>query len=114
MHYTYDLNTHGCLIIHATDADRAMLADRLAHPEGGESEDGMLCRLEDDVLQSLTDGLTELERIWPEEIAALTSAPIVGFRGEGEEVTAAWAYMDYQVRSFVSDLIERGKAVFIS
>jgi hypothetical protein len=52
--------------------------------------------------------------IRPEEIDALTSAPILGFRDENENVVRVWGFMDYAVRSFLQDLVETGKAVFTS
>ena len=131
MQFTYDLNTNGCLIIRADDTEREMLKE-LANDQGeftGDAEyqalDGLICN-------------SELAWIRPEEIGALTSAPILGLRGEARPITpdinpdyvhvvghwdnktwyepveAAWGFMDYQVRSFVQDLIDTGKAVFIS
>jgi hypothetical protein len=35
-------------------------------------------------------------------------------RDEEGKPTAAWGFMDYQVRSFLDDLVETGKAIFIS
>jgi hypothetical protein len=105
--YTYDLNTNGCLIITADSIEREHLKE-LANEQGE-----FTCTAEYDALESLVCN-SELNWIQPEEISALTSAPILGLRDEQGEPIAAWAFMDYQVRSFVSDLIETGKAVFIS
>jgi hypothetical protein len=38
----------------------------------------------------------------------------LGIRGDQDEVLARWAFMDYQVRSFLDDLVEHGRAVFVS
>ena len=57
---------------------------------------------------------SELDWVAPEDIGALTSAPILGIRNPAGEVDAAWGFMDYAVRSFVDDLINTGKAIFVS
>jgi len=59
---------------------------------------------------------SELWWIMPEEAGVLTDAPILGFRSneEGAMVTECWAYMQYEVRSFLDDLIADGKAVFVN
>lgn len=131
MQFTYDLNTNGCLIIRASETEREALK-ALASESGEFTADA-----EYQALESLTCN-SELEWIRPEEIGALTSAPILGIRGNTRElpadvdarlvhfaghwdgkdwyepVEAAWGFMDYQVRSFITDLIETGKAVFVS
>lgn len=131
MTFTYDLNTNGCLIIRADDTEREMLKE-LANSQGEFTGDAEWQALESIICNS------ELDWISPEEIGALTDAPILGIREEARELTpdinpgyvhvvghwdgktwyepvsAAWGFMDYQVRSFVSDLIDTGKAVFVS
>ena len=106
MKYTYDLNTHGCLIITATVAERATVKE-IMH------EHGVTYSAETLALERLIAN-SELDWIGPEEIGALTDAPILGLRDKDGEPTNAWAYMDYQVRSFLEDLVEHGKAVFLS
>lgn len=131
MRYTYDLNTNGCLILYAANEDRHAIAE-LIRAEGTTS------RAEYEALESLICN-SELEWIRPEEIGALTDAPILGIRGDARKVpkrckypehlhitsgdgkhtyyqpvTAAWGFMDYQVRSFLTDLRDKGKAVFVS
>lgn len=108
MTFTYDLNTNGCLILRADLQDQEAIR-QLADSESGEYG----CNAELDALESLIAN-SELDWIAPEEIGALTSAPILGLRNEDGEPIAAWGFMDYQVRSFLSDLVETGKAVFIS
>lgn len=74
---------------------------------------------EADVLESLiANGWQYIE---PGDVGALTSAPMisedVGFDEDDEPLIQAgghvYAYMDYQVRSFVEDLIDDGYATFI-
>lgn len=58
--------------------------------------------------------------IHPEEIAALTDAPIIGYDVErsdqGELLPSAgmkvWWYPEYQVRDPLDDLVEKGELVF--
>lgn len=130
MRYTYDLNTNGCLILYADNQDRHAIAELL-------KSEGPTSRAEHDALESLICN-SDLDWIAPEEIGALTDAPILGFRGDETEVpagadtrfmrvtssdgektyyqpvTAAWGFMDYQIRSFLVDLRDKGKAVFTS
>lgn len=109
MTYTYDLNTGGVLIIRADDAEReALRAMRDEHPEWNCYE------LEANALKSLICN-SELQWITPDRIGALTDAPILGIlKPDSDEVEAAWGFMDYAVRSFVDDLIDKGEAVFTS
>ena len=114
MKTTYDENT---LTITATRDERRELKRRIKAiaKQQGWSIDGATCQEEYNVLDEITfDG--ELETIRPEDIGALTSAPILGVRnGPGDnKVSHAWAFKEYAVRSFVEDLIETGKAVFRS
>lgn len=105
MEFTYDLNQNGCLIITAADEDRNALRELPTdRPE---------VYREYDALEHLLAN-SDLSWIRPEEIGALTSAPIIGFRDGNSKPTAAWGFMDYALRSFVDDLIETGKAVFVS
>ena len=108
MTYTYDLNTNGKLIIRASEQEREALKD-LAN-ESGEFNS----HAEYEALESLVCN-SELYWIDPSETGDLTDAPMLGLRGEDyDEVIARCAFMDYEVRSFVSDLIETGRAVFVS
>lgn len=54
---------------------------------------------------------TEWDWIDPEEIGALTDAPILGLRNENDNVIEAYGYMDYQVNSLMQALAW-GKAIF--
>lgn len=53
---------------------------------------------------------SEWEWITPEEIGALTDAPILGIRDENEEVIEAYGYMNYAIRSILQDFDDYGKA----
>jgi|SRR5215831_4327488 len=123
------------LTICATAAERELLKE-IRGPVGEYGETNRpYSQIEVDALEPLLCN-SELEWIRPEEIGALTSAPILGLRGdpipasEGadtrflhvayrdngvtwyEPVTQAWGFMDYALRSFVDDLIDTGEAVF--
>ena len=52
---------------------------------------------------------SEFEWIAPEDISALTSAPIFGVRGENNEVVEAYGYMDYAVLSMLEELDTHGE-----
>lgn len=135
MTYTYDLNTNGCLILKADAKEREWLKE-LRGPIGECGETTRpYTQIEIDALEPFLPNW-ELDWIRPEEIGALTDAPILGIRqgymavdapenpgnlpapnrtrDEADRVTAAWGFMDYALRSFVDDLIETGKAVFTS
>ena len=69
-------------------------------------------RAEIDVLDRLIAN-SELDWVSPSETGDLTDAPMLGIRGEDGMVIERWAYMAYEVKSFLDDLID-GEAVFIS
>lgn len=76
------------------------------------SEDGQ--NPETDVLQELVAN-SDLDWIWPKECGDLTDAPILGYRDqEGRATGERWGFMDYQVRLFTDDLLEKGVAVFVA
>lgn len=60
-------------------------------------------------------GNTELDFIDPSETGDLTSAPMIGVRGESAEgygnVIARWAYMDYQITDPIEELASSGEIV---
>jgi hypothetical protein len=107
MKLTYDLNTNGCLIITADSKDKEYILECLENSNEGSRAS------EFEVMEHALCN-SELDWVSAEEIGALTDAPILGLRDEQGEVTAAWAFMDYQVRSFLQDLLTDGEAVFIS
>ena len=53
---------------------------------------------------------TEWEWINPEEIGALTDAPILGIKDENENVIEAYGFMDYAVKSLMVELFVVDKA----
>ena len=95
------------LIITANREERAQLLADFSSPDAQAGADLH------DVLEPLVSN-SDLEWIDPSETGDLTSAPMLGIRDRYNIVEARFAYMDYQVRSPVQDLIERGQAVFVS
>ena len=85
------------------DAHKMLLAQMDA--DGIIDTDAAMYELFDYILPN-----TEWEWIRPEEIGALTSAPILGTKDENEEVVEAYGFMDYAVRSLLGDLFEYGEA----
>jgi hypothetical protein len=119
---TYYINERGDLVIIALPKDREAIRGML---EDGEDA----CQHETDCLESLIAN-SELEWI-PEGVTGdLTSAPMLGILGAEQEsetgphgaipsssdrfqpILKRWAYMNYAVRSFVTDLLENGLCVF--
>jgi hypothetical protein len=56
---------------------------------------------------------SEFEWVAPEDIGALTRAPILGVRGEDDEIIEAYGYMDYQVLSMLEELNTHGEIFLI-
>lgn len=54
---------------------------------------------------------SEYEWIAPEEIGALTDAPIIGTRDQDGKPVSAWGFMNYQIESLQRALLERGEAI---
>lgn len=113
MEYTH---TDNRLVITVDQQEREWLRE-LVGPVGEYGETNRpYCDIEHDALEPLICN-DELEWLLPEEIGALTSAPILGFadrdnHGTITNVRNAWGFMDYALRSFVDDLINEGRAVF--
>jgi len=77
---------------------------------------GSCIALEGEWLESLIAN-SSYEWILPEEIGALTNAPIVGEvsrnnKDEIEEIHSLFWYPNYAIRSFLEDLAETGKCIF--
>lgn len=66
-------------------------------------------KMEAEVLESLLAN-SEWDWIQTHETWDLTDAPIIGTRDEQDTVTERYAYMRYQVRSFLDDLADYGNA----
>lgn len=92
------------------DAGERKLLRKLTKETGIQSDEAMLDWFA--VLISNAD----LEWINPSETGDLTSAPMLGIRNDQQppEVIERWAFMDYQVRSVLEDLRDKGNAVFVS
>ena len=80
-----------------------------------ENHDGSLCSdnamydFFEPFLENNSDGW---EWIAPEDIAALTAAPIIGTKDKNDNIDTAFGFMDYAVRSVLEDLEEHGEVVF--
>lgn len=57
---------------------------------------------------------SELQWLDPADTGDLTSAPMLGIRDENETIVERWAFMDYQVRSALQNLLDYGKVVFVA
>lgn len=97
------------LLIHADEQDKQDIRGLIE--EGG---DWWNTHVENECLNSLIAN-SDLEWIRPEECGDLTDAPILGYRDEeGRATGERWGFMDYQVRFFTDDLLEKGVAVFVA
>ncbi len=54
---------------------------------------------------------TEWEWISPEDIAALTSAPILGIKDKDDNVIEAYGFMNYAIESLLGTLLDHGEAI---
>lgn len=55
---------------------------------------------------------SELQWIDPSETGDLTDAPMLGIKDENDIVIERWAFMNYQIESFLQDLLDKGEATF--
>ncbi len=71
-----------------------------------------------DVMESLVCN-SDIDHIHPEEVGALTGAPILGivsrddYTNEITEIYNLWWYPDYAIRGPQEDMLEYGYAIFI-
>lgn len=98
----------GNLIITVDDEEKAQLVEA--------GDDIHLDTFMHDFLEPITCN-SDVDWVRPEEIGALTSAPILGIvsrndDGEIEETHNIWWYPNYAVTSVCEDLLEYGQAVF--
>ena len=56
---------------------------------------------------------SELDWVDPSETGDLTSAPMLGVRGENDTIIERWAFMDYQIKSVLEDLLNEGAVQFV-
>lgn len=66
--------------------------------------DSSMYEMFDDILANC-----EWEWISPEEIGALTDAPILGIKDENDNVIEAYGFMDYAIDSLLGRLFEYGE-----
>lgn len=104
------------LIITASREEREQLLADFPSPDNQSDADMY------DVFEPLIAN-SDLEWIDPSETGDMTDAPMLGIRCDDPDmpegfdtirVLERWAYMKYESRSPVQDLIERGQAVFVS
>lgn len=137
MHLTYTISPdRKRLTIHADAAARAELAEMLADKPEDFNSDGAMADAFDRLICN-----SEFRWISPEICGDMTDAPILGITGEPEPrdesrdgdgallcgrwpdkagmariwvepVLERWGYLSYMLRSPLSDLLEKGEAVF--
>jgi hypothetical protein len=104
----YEINrAKKTLALIADDDDRAFLREM---KEGDPDQFGTI-QSEIEALDSLIAN-SELDWIDPAECGDLTDAPILGIRDVDGVPLERWGFMNYQVRTFLGDLIDDGRAVF--
>lgn len=101
---TYKILPNGNLRIDADQIEMQAAREDLGDDFG---RDGAMY----DAFESLI-GNSELDWGGPEEIGALTDAPILVIRGEDGGVEKAWGFMDYALRSPQDDLADQGYCIF--
>ena len=128
MEYTYDDDR---LTITADAEDLAELAELKTDDPDGFGNDRMMVEFFEDLLAN-----SELDWIDAADMGDLTDAPMLGIRGDEQDhksgpfgvthcghwdekdwyqpITHRWGFMDYQVRSLLDDLLDRGEAVLVS
>jgi hypothetical protein len=104
---THSFDSAGNLVISVDSQEQAEIKSRMTE-DGFDSDDIMHEILEPLVCNS------EVQYCSPEEVGALTDAPMLCVHGTEDEIESVWAFMDYQVRSVQADLAEYGRAVFVS
>ena len=101
----YSISRHGDLVISASQQERNEIKARMDEADFN-SDDTMY-----EILEPLFCN-SDLQFCFPEEIGALTNAPILCRRNDDDSIDEAWCFMDYQVRSVQQDLAEDGQAIF--
>lgn len=91
------------IIIHLKDGDLEMSADTLEQRDIKVLRENSSSEINAE-FDFICDYLPDFEQVRPEEIGALTSAPIIS---DGKNV---WGYMDYCIKNFLEELAE-GKSV---
>ena len=106
MHHTIS-ESRDSLTIYADPEER----DELRELKSDEPETWGCDIDEIEFLEPLTSN-SELDWIDPADTGDLTDAPMLGITDEEGTVLERWAFMPYETRTFLDDLIENGHAVF--
>lgn len=85
------------------DIDREFLSE-IKEKRGEICSDAAECEFFEPFLAN-----SEWRWISPEDICALTSAPILGTMGENDEVAEAYGFMDYAVYSMLEEFEDNGE-----
>lgn len=96
----------GLKIVIVSDGAKAVLKEY--HDDETIDTDSSMYEMFDDILANC-----EYEWILPEDIGALTSAPILGIRDENDKVIEAYGFMDYAIESLLGQLFKHGEALLI-
>jgi hypothetical protein len=102
----FTVTDKGLKIVIVSDGAKAVLQEY--HDDETIDTDSSMYEMFDDIL-----GNTEFEWISPEEIGALTSAPIIGIKDENDVVIEAYGFMDYAIESLLGQLFKYGEALLI-
>lgn len=102
---TCSFDKAGNLIIRTQGQERRELRQE-SKKEGFHSNDFLYELFESFIANS------EFQWVEPEEVAALTAAPILGTRDVNDNVVDVWWFPDYAIRSPQEDLLNHGRVVF--
>jgi len=110
--YTLEENERGNLVIRMAAHARAKTVEMLT--TSSHTDFDFLDKLLEAAGQT---SLGQLHRVLPENIGALTDAPIIGTSSfapdtESDDNDKVWWYPDYAVKSFASELINHGEVTF--
>ena len=105
MEWSYD--EKGLTVKCDEDEQSVLVEERNENPDKFASDNTMYEVFEDLIANS------ELDWIDPEEIGALTSAPLLCIRDEKEQATHVWKFDPYCLRSPQDDLADSGKVYFM-
>lgn len=98
----YEIKDDG-MVLKINNADKKHILE-IKKSNGEIISDNSLCEFFDDFIAN-----SEFDWINPEEICALTDAPILGIKNENDEVVECFGFMDYQVTSILQALLEHGQ-----
>ena len=103
----YEILPDGNLKLSITPEEQKELQEVLDEaPDDFDSDNYMYDMMEDLI------GNSELNWVFPEDIGALTDAPILGTHKDNTEVVdQAWGWMNYCIISLQRELLEKGYAI---